>query len=282
MAGRRVINGAESYPIIGAVPAAGRSIYVGPDDHLRITSFNSLAAVTLAVEARVMCATGDVQACADRHVPNTDRTPASTLIRLREGWLLDWLVRATAAAPRVGQCFVVVELVRGFTGAVVPIAALGQGYVTDTSRFGGPGTPLLQSIDGRGVIRSITGTDPAAGAEVSETVPTNARWRLIAVQVTLVTDATVANRQPAIDLDDGALSFWRSGVGANQTASLTIRNNWGDAAGAFGSTGAPSNGLLPRDIQLVGGFRIRTSTTNLQAGDNYGAPQMLVEEWIED
>jgi len=28
------------------------------------------------------------------------------------------------------------------------------------------------------------------------------------------------------------------------------------------------------------GYRIRTSTLNRQAGDDYGAPQLFVEEWI--
>ncbi|HEY3042612.1 MAG TPA: hypothetical protein VGJ39_01210 [Vicinamibacterales bacterium] len=276
------MGAADTYPLIGAVPAAGRSIYVGPDDHLRITSFNSLAAVTLAVESRLMAPDGCVQDFADRHVPNTDRTPASTLIRLREGWLLDWLVRATAAAPRVGQCFVVVELVRGFTGAVVPIATLGQGYVTDTTRYGGPGSSLAASGEGPGVIRSITGTNPAAGVEITETVPTNARWRLIAMNFQFTTDATVSNRLVTIALDDGVTNFSRTDSGQLQGASTTPSYTGLVGAGFSTAAGGIRHIPLPAGPLLMGGFRIRTSTTNLQAGDDYTAPQLLVEEWIED
>jgi len=265
-----------------AVFAAGRAIYVGADDHLRLTTFNAAAAVAVALEARVMDVGGEVQAFADRHVPNTDRTTASTLIRLREGWLLDWLVRATAGTPRVGQCFAIVELVRGFTGAVVPIAVLGQGYVTDTSRLGGPGSRLTASIAGPGVLRSITGTDPAAGVEIAETVPTNARWRPLAIQFAFVTDATVANREVSLVVDDGATGFARVPSGTAQTATLT--RTYSAFHHAPRNTIAQDGTLnlpLPR-IDLQGGHSLRTVTTNLQAGDNFGPPQLLVEEWIED
>ena len=36
-----------------------------------------------------------------------------------------------------------------------------------------------------------------------------------------------------------------------------------------------------RDLILLAGHRIRTSTSSLQAGDDWGAPQLLVEEWLE-
>jgi hypothetical protein len=89
-----------------------------------------------------------------------------------------------------------------------------QGYVTDTSRLSFPGSPIRSSIEGPGVLRSITGTNPAANAEISETVPTNARWRVHAIRFTLVTDANVANREVALTLDDGAAVFARSPPGS--------------------------------------------------------------------
>jgi hypothetical protein len=39
---------------------------------------------------------------------------------------------------------------------------------------------------------------------------------------------------------------------------------------------------IPPDIILSDGDRIRTQTTGIVAGDDWGAPQILVEEWIED
>ena len=62
------------------------------------------------------------------------------------------------------------------------------------------------------------------------------------------------------------------------------------AAWLGGDKGAPS--LAPigtqlwintaEKLDLFQGDTINTSTLNLNAADNYGVPQYLVEEWIED
>jgi hypothetical protein len=268
--------------LIGAALAPTRGIYLSGDDHLRITTFNAAAGVELAIEGRYLDLDGRLVPSGGRHVPNTDRTAASTLIRLGEGWLLDVTVRASAGTPRRGQCFALLELVRGFTGAVVPVALLSQGYVTDTARFGWPQSIVQHSTEGRGVIRAITGTDPAAGVEISETVPTNARWELLAIGFALVTDATAANREVTLTLDNGTSVYTRSPSRVNHTASLTRTYSAFQSPSLAAVTTDPTLNLqLPR-LVLSDGHRIRTATSNLQAGDNYGAPQLLVEEWIED
>lgn len=270
---------------IGAAPLyVPRGRFLTGDDHLRITSFNSAAGVTLAIEGRQYVPGKGIVALVERHVPNTDRTTASSVFTLAPGWLEAVQVRASVGTPRRGQCFVIVELVRGAPNmTAIPVETILEGYVTDTSRRSGPHMPLELMPDGRGVIRSITGTDPAAGSEVSETVPTNARWCLLSFAVTLVTSAAAANRVPSLVFDDGALVHGRYPVRNNETATSTVVNSWGGGI----SAGAELNGVqvsagLPVGVMLQGGHRIRTITAALDAGDNYGAPQYLVEEWIED
>jgi hypothetical protein len=273
-----------SSPPLALAPALGlsRALYVTGEDHLRLTTFNSAASVELTVESRQLDITGRVVASGDRHVPTTDRTTTSTLIRLTEGWLLDAIVRATAGTPRRGQCFALLELVRGFSGAVVPVALLAQGYVTDTSRFGFPNSPIGMSTEGPGVLRSIAGTDPAANVEISESVPTNARWLVHAIRFTLVTDATAANREVAITYDDGTTVYARIPSRVTHVASTTIAyTSMRDAALETVAQDTERLIRLPW-LVLQGGHRIRTVTTNSQATDNYSAPQLLVEEWIED
>jgi hypothetical protein len=255
---------------------------LGRDEALRLTTFNSQAGVALAIDGRFRGQDGQPRAINERAVPNTDRTIATQLIGLSDVELLNLQVRATGGAPRIGQCFAVLEIVRGRTGDVQPVATLAQGYVTDTQRLAWPGSAVRSSVDGSGVLRSITGTDPAAGAEWSETVPTNARWRFVAVRVALVTDATVANRVPQVIVDDGTNTLYLIPSHANQTASLTWTYH-GFYAGAAGFASGNYIALpFPGDLFLQGGWRIRSSTGSLQAGDNWGAPQLLVEEWIED
>lgn len=261
--------------------AAG-GVFVSNDENIRITALNSLAGVRLALEARLLSLEGTIETIRVELVPTSDRVASSAIAGMREGWLLMGHVRPLAGAPRRGQCYARVEIVRGRTGDVQPIATLGGGYVTETSSLVWPGAPCEDSAAGRGVIRSITGTDPAAGVEPSDTVPTNARWGLMAWRARLVADATVATRTPQFIIDDGTTIVWRWDAGTSATASTSRDYHAGVVGYASPVSISEVSMALPAGLVLPGGYRIRTLTSGLQAGDNWGAPQLLVEEWIED
>lgn len=262
--------------------AARDSIFCTGEEALRVRSFNAAAGVALQLEGRLLTPDGEIIPIAGPMVTTTDRLAQTATHAIGAGWIQGLQVRATAGSPRVGQCFVVVELVRGQTGAFQSLGTLLQGYVTDTTPLAWPGTPLRPSAEGPGVIRSITGTDPAAGAEWSETVPTNARWRLFGVTAPLVTDATVANREFVLTIDDGAAIVAEVPAGTVQAASLTRRYSFlRNVQRGVGVSDDTIGGPVP-DAILMGGYRIRSVTINLAGGDNWGAPQLWVEEWIED
>lgn len=261
---------------------SSRAFYFSGEDHLRVTSFGSVASVVLSVEGRFLTPEGAIEVFAERHVPNSDRTSASTLFSRGPGWLLDCQVRASAGTPRRGQVFVLLEVVRGLSGGVTPHATLLQGYVTDTSRLAFPGSLHEAMSSGRGALRSITGTNPGAGAEVSETVPTNARWRPHAFQVTLVSSSVAANREVALVFDDGATAMIRVPSGVSHVASTTLLYSaFHHAPRNTVAQDTARNLPLPR-VDLQGGSRVTTVTANIDPLDNYGAPQLLVEEWTED
>jgi hypothetical protein len=262
--------------------AGSNSFFLTGEESLRVRSFNSAAGVTLALEGRLLQPTGEIVPVSGPMATTADRTIQTATHALGAGWLLHVSVRASAGSPRVGQCYVVVEIVRGQTGAFQTLGAILEGYVTDTTPLVWPGTLCQSSADGPGVIRSIAGSDPAAGAEFSETVPTNARWRLLGVDVPLVTDATAANREAVLTIDDGAAVVAEIAAGTAQAASLTRRYSFARGVQRGGPAASTIiNAPIP-DAMLMGGYRVRSVTTNLQAGDNYGAPQLWVEEWIED
>lgn len=267
---------------IGLRVGAPAPFYCTGEESLRVTSFGSLAGVVLAVRNRFLRVDGVPVPSGDRHVPNSDRSIATTEHPLAEGWLLGCELHASTGSPRRGQVFVVVDVIRGGGTAATVLQTLVQGYVTDTSRLTWPGSPIQSSIDGPGVLRSITGTDPAAGAEISETVPTNARWQIHAIRFSLVASAAVANREVALVYDDGANVFARIPSRVTQTAAQTIAySSFRDAALEAVAQDTERWIRLPW-LSLQGGHRFRTITTALDVGDNYGAPQYLVEEWIED
>lgn len=144
---------------------------------------------------------------------------------------------------------------------------------------------------GEGNFRTVTGANPAAGAEASDAVPAGALWKLLAYSIVLVTDGTGANRIVNLVADDGAVTN-RYGLiygGATaHTATLTRTHmfkdgsdNQGDDNLSFADTQTMllrskplfKNMLLPGDV-------LRTNTTAMVAGDDYAAPIFMVEEWL--
>ena len=145
-----------------------------------------------------------------------------------------------------------------------------------------PGSPRsLQP--GSGVIRSITGTNPIAGADIVETVPANSHWRLLSMSFQLVTNSTPDARTVSIILDDGTNEYSHVTAFDQTLASSTHRYTVSEA-GFGGTTVGASNHLIAHTSSIAqpAGHRISTSIFNLKAGDNLSAPQLLVEEWVDE
>lgn len=260
---------------------APHAYYVDDDDFLRMSVLGS-GAQQVIVSGRVLTLAGETKSFEHRITAPASRTAPATLIRpIGCGWLLNVTAIAGSAVTGLAQLMLTIDLVRGPTGVGGVSATLVQGPLSSLQRIGWPGSLLLTSLDVAGVLRSIAGTNPAAAAEITETVPTGARWRVRSASFTLVTDANVANREVTIVLDDGTTILFTSPSGFTHAASLTRRYS----AAMIGAQTAPAQAtdrqiVLP-DLWLPGGSRLRTVTTNIQAGDDYSAPQLLVEETLE-
>lgn len=141
----------------------------------------------------------------------------------------------------------------------------------------------------QGRLATITGTNPAANTEVTETVPTGERWKIRAFSVVLVTDANAANRTVNLFIDNGAVTG-RKRIYTDataQTATTTRTHAWlrGNEAYDVASDSVSDTQTvlvklcLDDDIILEAGDRIRTTTASIQAGDDYAAPIFEVEQW---
>lgn len=117
-----------------------------------------------------------------------------------------------------------------------------------------------------------SGTNPAAGVEISETVPAGQVWGLIAFTFTLVTSATVANRRVRLTLDDGTNVFWRTSSLTDQAASTTIVHSASTDVTPVATGGSTGLLALPKPAVLKPGYRIKTITALLDSGDDFGAP----------
>jgi hypothetical protein len=270
---------AVGYSKLGVPPPA--PLYIGPNEHLVVDTWSSTAPAALAIVARVLTPGGEVHTSRWSHRPNTDRSRATTYHALPEGFLLAVIVDATGAAYRRGHCWCQVGIQVGGAATGVPHAELISDYVTGAARLAWPGGQLRSSVGGPGLLRSITGTDPPAGSEISETVPTGARWRLLGLLFSFTTDATATTRYVNIDFDDGVNPFART---ASAYAHPASTGRYYSALPHSQRGDLTYVAAIPVAIpgqELSAGWRVRTVTGNIAAGDNYSAPQLLVEEWIE-
>ena len=210
------------------------------------------------------------------HVVNTNRTLATSTIRITDIPIF-LTARTVQTGVSRGQVYVRVSL----RVDQVVVALFFAGYVTDTSAPIHPNGKIESSIEGPGLIRSITGTDPAANTEISQTVPSGARWKLLVLRFTLITDANAANRGVLVSFTDGIDIYHQTRQPDVQIASLTRTYNF--ALQTFFETTVnftEYHNILP-DIIMPAGDVFQTITGSLQAGDDYGAPNFVVEEWLE-
>lgn len=270
-----------SFARAGVAPPS--PLYIRKEDFLFVRVWNSDASVTaVTVKGRILDSDGRLVPFSYSVVPTSDRALTQDRFPMPEGFLMSLTVTHTGGNPQRGQLFVQVGLDIGVRSFDEPVMVLVSDYLTAANVLGWPRGYLRSSAEGQGFLRSITGTDPAAGVEISETVPTNARWRLLGFRAPLVTSATVATRRVHLLIDDGTTTLLDLASGTSQAASLT-RNYNSNLTGLPSIVDSEIFIQFPHDsILLAQGFRLRTSTTLFQAGDNWGAPQMWVEEWIEE
>jgi len=265
----------------GRWTARGQGLLDGTET-LRLTVWNGAPTLTVRLSGRVRGTDGRIVPFVETLIPTTDRVATILDRGMPEGELLGVSARVSVGTSRDGWTYATIELGTGSGGQFQAYDVLAGDCITATRRVSWPGSGLRGPLDAAGVIRSITGSTPAAGAEIAESVPTGARWELLAFGANLVTSATVANRGPAIVLDDGANVFFRGPMNVNEVASGTFLNYWSE--GLLVSAGAPNNivnGSLPANNRLGAGHRIRTVTQSIQAGDQWGTVQYLVREWVE-
>jgi hypothetical protein len=132
----------------------------------------------------------------------------------------------------------------------------------------------------RGDIVTYTGSDVAANVEWSETVPAGKSWRILAIRATLVTDANVANRRVGVTISDGTNVVFKSNDESVQAASVTHNYNIAPQEGhAVADVEHYTPLPIADDFKLPAGFVIASTTLLRQAGDNWGAPVFMVEEF---
>lgn len=142
--------------------------------------------------------------------------------------------------------------------------------------------PLFLTNDGKidhGVRRPVAVPAPAAGADWSVKVPGGRLWRLLGGQALFTASAAVANRLLGVQVTaSGAL------VQANQSTFAVVAAATPTAVYQSGTALSPANAdgtLVPVTFipqWLEGGDQIGSLTGAIQAGDQYSAITLVIEE----
>jgi hypothetical protein len=257
------------------------AIYLQQDDQLWI-EFQSNGSVinTVAVRGRLLRPDGVIIPIEQDFQLQISRSTIAGPVPLMEGWLLSLIVFPAFLGIRWGQLYVSLSLNRGTLAQFQISQTLCAGYTTLDTPLSWPWSGIRSPLETPGDIVTVVGGVPAAGAEITETVPTFVRWRLISFKFRFVTAIAVANRVPALALDDGANVYSLSTAGAVQIASIT--EDYSAAPGLMATflSGAVANLGLPMNSFLPAGHRIRTITSAIQAADQYSAIEYAVEQWL--
>lgn len=259
-----------------------QGLYFAGDEGLRLSAQTGISSVTVRCTGTFFSFKNGYTVFSFDLSPDADRGIDNAFFSFDEGVLINATVFTTGSVDGHGGCYVRLFKIRGLPSTVTILDTLMTGYVDGILPLNFPPRVLESQNSGRGRMRSITGSDPAAGAEISEAVPTNALWKVHGLLATLVTDATVTNRSPHLQFTDGTTACWRGSSAGNQAASGNAVWNFGVGLNADQISTIAQPGQISPDIYLPEGFTVETITGNLQAGDNWGAPQLLVEEWIVD
>ena len=217
-------------------------------------------------------------AFAESHTTNADRSVATDTFEVH-GDPISVTVSPLTGPVRRGECYVRVTLMMDGE----PVKRLMAAYLTDGKTLAWPPGVHEGMTEGPGRVYTLTGTDPAPGAEIVQAVPTNARWKLLALRFTYITDATVTNRRVSTFIDDGTTNLNQVPCAIVQTASQNRKYSAVESLGFDPGIAGLADFHLPLPpIPLAQGFRIRTETVNHQAGDDFSLVTLTVEEWIEE
>src|SRR5713101_7361481 len=178
--------------------------YITVDDVMVLSFWSPTASSTVRLSVRIQTPDGQVDVRLEEKAAQTTGTAAQTItLRNMEGFLLS----ASATSPDAphGQVFVTLELYRGRGSSdVTRGAVLLSGYPDELRAIGYPESPVQSSLDGRGLMRIVTGAVPAAGAEISDAVPAGRQWIVRGGRFQLTASVAVATRIVSVVVDDGA------------------------------------------------------------------------------
>lgn len=277
----QIITGAPEVTFAHKNLAPPSQVYINRDDQLKINVYNSQPNITINITYRILRFDGVVVPNFQTVAPTSNRVRNAFQFLLTEGFLLSVQVFSEPPALIRGQTFVYLEIGRQVGASFTGYWTLLQDYLAAGQSLSWPGSRIIQSIEGPGWTHSVAVTQPAAGADWTVTIPTNARWRFMSGAAQLVTSAAVANRVTEFNPNDSVPATM--GIGTpNQTvpASQTVQICYSPSV-PTAVANITDVVCLATPVVSLAGYVLKSRSTNLQAADQYSNVNLEVEEWIE-
>jgi hypothetical protein len=262
----------------GSVPPS-QFVYLQLNDWITVNCLSNVANQPIQVKYRYLTPQSDIKEGTLNFT--ISGTFGAVSFQIGEGWLLSIAIEQFGGGASSEFVHAQVVLTRTPTGIphLLTYALIWQGYIPAVAPTGWPGNPSKDPTDGAGVLRTISGTQPGAGADILETIPSNRRWTLMGFLAFLTASAAVANRTPQFIIDDGSSPIFFGAATFTQTASQVIQ--YSGSPSIPSQTPLSTNVLIPlaMPMPMKNPMRIRSSTAGLQAGDQWSAPHYLIVEW---
>lgn len=260
-----------------ADPPLGR--YIDLNDQLVVSTFGTNSIQGAIVNLRILGLDGIIHPFSYLIPANNSRVANRVFFPLMEGWLLSATATIGLSSNDQSFTFIVVGLARAPLNSNSVYAVLIAGYTNNSVPLCWPETAPVKPTDGPGWYHSAASSVPGAGVDITYTVPAGSRQRVVSLVATLTPSAVVANRLVNLIVDDGANVFANIPTNVTLAASTVNTYEFADSLNFL----APFNGVsvapIPSNLILSPGFRIRTSTTGIQAADQWSAMELLIADW---
>lgn len=289
-----------TFSFTGIAPPAG--LYVQKDDILNLSCISSIVGELVHVSIRFLrldLPLGGQPDSPRRRVPEPGSVVTGTIITIAQDVALPTIrtIGSINLFPGEGfilsvNAFCVQSSTRGRTFARVgifraPIAVpqftqvFISDYITNSYSTAWPSGTQRSPQEGPGFIHSVQVGNPAAGADWIFTAPATSRMRIASFNAVFTASAAVANRTVSIVIDDGVNTVWTDDLSAAITASQVINMSLTTLPVLTGSIVTTLHATLPPGLIMPGSFRMRTVTNSIQAGDQWSAIWLNVEEWLD-
>jgi hypothetical protein len=263
-------------------------VYITRDDWLAVFVTAAQNNTQVQIVARLLTAENVVVPIAQVIDVAVADNLATGFISLAEGFLLSVSAIALTGGT-ASPCFVHAILQRGGVAGQnnIPFTLrLLGGYVGGSKTLSWPSMEPMSSQQGPTEVRVIVPTPPAAGAEISVTVPVPHRWRVHSIMAHLLCSAAVATRRPVFSFSDGAsIVYCRTGsnqaFAASSSSDFVISGN--SILGVLENvTQQVFSAPIPTELVMGANFHFTSTTTAIQAGDQWSAIALCVEDLYED